>query len=200
MSTEILDYLRYGALAISAFCLFLSFFLVYKGDRSNVQVFGFMCFSVVVFLGALVADPNSGLIRLADQQGSNNQLEPETISIETPFSEETPFEHRAWDSGWFDVELGKDYRLDHEIAGEPLTATIWYRRSGSDDIHMMDGIYENGGGYGAWIMDLNSSSLLVSTGIKSSSSGYGVYNHWTAIDRGSDSGSEQRSLRVVITY
>jgi len=196
MSTEILEFLRYGALAISAFCLFLSFFLVYRGDRSNVQVFGFMFFSVVVLIASLFADPNSGIGRvMGDVEGDTKVPE-----VEIEATAVNPVQRGIWDSGWFDVEDGRNYKLDHDMTSEPLIATIWYRREDSDDIHMMDGIYENTGGYGAWIMDLNSNSLVVSTGTNSSTSGYGQYNHWTAIDRGAESGSVARSVRVVISY
>ncbi len=196
MTPDILEFLRYGALAISAFCLFLSFFLVYRGDRSNLQVFGFMSFSVIVLAASIFADPNSGIGRVVGQVGGDPKL-PE---VQVEASTVNPVQRGIWDSGWFEVEDGKNYKLDHDMTSEPLVATIWYRRDGSDDIHMMDGIYENTGGYGAWIMDLNSSSLVVSTGINSSTSGYGQYNHWTAIDRGAESGSVARSVRVVISY
>jgi len=76
MTPEILEALRYGAIAISAFCLFLTYFLIRSGDAPNAQVFGFMLFAIVVLAASLLADRNAAIWV---NVGSSNPTLPASI-------------------------------------------------------------------------------------------------------------------------
>lgn len=108
-------------------------------------------------------------------------------------------EFNVWESEWFGLDRNSDRLIQHNLGTKILSATIWYRKKGSDQVHLMDGVFE-GAGWGAWLMNFDSDSMLISAGANSATSGYGRTSHYDAIDRPGPNYSQPRELKIVIVY
>jgi len=229
-SFDFFQYLSFGSLFIAAIVVTFAFIIIWKDVNSGVRsssddnrdtvlnknhkvsnrrVLYFMVFGFAMYLVSILSDPQSPLMQIVRSIVEKSAPTPvPTAKPVIPQESKILSALKAWDSNWIPVAASKTYNITHNLHKYPIAATIWYREAGSNKVHVMDGIYAfnpNGGsaGYGSWLMDVTQNSFTLSTGSASPTSGYGVYNHWDAID-GEDAVAgddmKPREVRVVLLF
>lgn len=101
-------------------------------------------------------------------QSRIDTLEDELKSLELTLS------NSCWSSDWVSVEMGQSYRdVSHGLSSTPTQAFLWLSPNSNGQTKMLIDSVFNGGGYGAWILGVSSSSYTLTIGPSALYSVYG---------------------------
>ncbi len=108
--------------------------------------------------------------------------------------------NKCYRSEWIAVKSNAYYIIDHNLRTIPTKAWMWASagRKG-EKVVLVDSIYTEKGGYGAWLVDVRENTAAISTGSYMATSLYGHLSQWQYWDNriGNDNVTD-RFIQVVM--
>ena len=132
------------------------------GGRATVACdAGFESISLASLRGLAAASPAQETERIASEGLANEEVPPSAPLRALQASNCAD----CYDSGWFAIDSGTVYTMNHNLGAVPLTATIWGATdsSGSEQ-YLMNVIEANSGVYGTWMSQVTSTAFTLKTG------------------------------------